>query len=270
MNYYSHHIGDYLTDTAHLSILEDGAYRRLMDRYYSTETPLTTDEQALFRLLRARSDDEKEAVRVVLEEFFVKTDAGWSHKRCDAEIAIFKEKSDKAADAANKRWNKPSNANALPDSTQNNAPVMPTQCERIPDALPTQCIPKNQEPMTNNHKPVKSRAETATASRLPADWVPNEIEIEFCKTERPDLQASAVADRFRDYWCAVAGQKGRKSDWPATWRNWVRNERVQPQASASPSKPVKFDPSAYVNSNFGRGGKTNERTIEFNEFGEPV
>jgi uncharacterized protein YdaU (DUF1376 family) len=86
MNYYSHHIGDYLTDTAHLSILEDGSYRRLLDRYYATEQPLSCDEQILFRLLRARSEDEKEAVRVVLAEFFVLTDAGWSHKRCDAEI----------------------------------------------------------------------------------------------------------------------------------------------------------------------------------------
>lgn len=32
MNYYPFHIGDYLTETAHLSWLEDCAYRRLLDR----------------------------------------------------------------------------------------------------------------------------------------------------------------------------------------------------------------------------------------------
>lgn len=87
MNYYYHHIGDYTTDTAHLSLLEDGAYRRLMDRYYTTEAPLTRDEAALFRLIRARTEEEQAAVRIVLSEFFQATDAGWVHKRCDTEIS---------------------------------------------------------------------------------------------------------------------------------------------------------------------------------------
>ena len=29
---------------------------------------------------------------------------------------------------------------------------------------------------------------------------------------------------FRDYWIGVAGAKGRKADWRATWRNWVRRK----------------------------------------------
>ena len=149
MNYYSHHIGDYTTDTAHLSLLEDGAYRRLMDRYYTTEAPLSNDEAGLFRLVRARSDEEKDAVRIVLQEFFQATDAGWVHKRCDAEIAAFKDKSMKAADAANKRWNKGGSTDAMPTHSGGNA-----------DALPT----NNQEPITNNHKPVKTKDKSPPAT----------------------------------------------------------------------------------------------------------
>lgn len=63
------------------------------------------------------------------------------------------------------------------------------------------------------------------ASRLPEDWMPNEEEIDFCLTERPDLNVQSVADQFRDYWVGVAGAKGRKANWTATWRNWVRNQR---------------------------------------------
>lgn len=252
MNYYSHHIGDYMTDTAHLSILEDGSYRRLMDRYYTTEAPLIADEVALFRLIRARSEDEKEAVRVVLTEFFIMTDAGWAHKRCESEIEAFKEKSGKAADAANKRWGKSSSASsALPAQPGANSPVnanaMPTQCERIPDAMHT------QEPITNNHKPLSSKAEaapepsqgqakaepkqkTATAARLPADWLPSIDDEKFCRDTRPDLTPIAVADRFRDFWIAQPGVKGKKLDWSATWRNWVRNERPSSgQARAGPA-----------------------------------
>jgi hypothetical protein len=55
--------------------------------------------------------------------------------------------------------------------------------------------------------------------------MPSDADTEFCKTERPDLRPSEVAERFRDYWIAQPGAKGRKADWPATWRNWVRNER---------------------------------------------
>ena len=225
MNYYSHHIGDYTTDTAHLSLLEDGAYRRLMDRYYTTEAPLPADEAALFRVVRARAPEEQEAVRVVLAEFFDLTDAGWTHKRCDAEISAFKAKSGKAADAANKRWNKPSNANAISVAEHS---AMPTQCERIADAMPT----NNQEPRTRveaphaaDAPPTAPKISKAKGCRLTADWKPSQADIAFCKTERPDLRPDDVAAQFRDFWVAKAGADAAKLDWPATWRTWVRKER---------------------------------------------
>jgi hypothetical protein len=69
------------------------------------------------------------------------------------------------------------------------------------------------------------KAETQRATRLPADWHPTGEDIEFCESERPDLDVQSVAEQFRDYWIAQGGAKGRKVDWPATWRNWVRNQR---------------------------------------------
>jgi hypothetical protein len=75
-------------------------------------------------------------------------------------------------------------------------------------------------------------------TRLPADWVPSEDQILFCKANRPDLHPAVIADRFRDFWIAQPGSKGVKLDWDATWRNWVRNEKasptVKPTISASP------------------------------------
>ncbi len=187
MNYYSHHIGDYTTDTAHLSILEDGAYRRLMDRYYTTEAPLPVDEAALFRLVRARGNDEQEAVRIVLVEFFQPTEAGWVHKRCELEIAAFKEKSTKAADAANKRWHKPGNASAMQVHCERSADAMPTQCEGNADAMPT----NNQEPITNNHKP-EGQKHSAAAPKYSA---------------RADLLASGVAEQTASDWLKLRAAK---------------------------------------------------------------
>ena len=87
MNFYPHHIGDYLTATAHLTWLEDAAYRRLLDVYYSREAKIPLDVGQACRLVRAASKDEKQAVETVLKEFFTQTEEGWSHTRCDAEIA---------------------------------------------------------------------------------------------------------------------------------------------------------------------------------------
>ena len=55
MNYVEHHFGDYAKDTAHLSMLEDGAYRRLLDVYYGREMPLPVSETECCRLVRAIS-----------------------------------------------------------------------------------------------------------------------------------------------------------------------------------------------------------------------
>ena len=65
------------------------------------------------------------------------------------------------------------------------------------------------------------------ATRLQDNWQPSDDMIQFCLQERPDLDWKFVSDGFRDYWIAQVGVKGRKADWSATWRNWVRNQRKQ-------------------------------------------
>jgi len=85
VNYYEHHLGDYAKDTLHLSMLEHGAYRLLLDRYYATEKGIPADQA--HRLARARTRDEREAVDAVLAEFFVLTDGVWCNRRADEEVA---------------------------------------------------------------------------------------------------------------------------------------------------------------------------------------
>lgn len=75
-------------------------------------------------------------------------------------------------------------------------------------------------------------------SRLPEGWQPSSDDVEFCRAQRPDLNPVEVVERFRDYWAAQPGAKGRKANWSATWRNWVRNER---QGHASKGAPPVLD-----------------------------
>lgn len=50
-------------------------------------------------------------------------------------------------------------------------------------------------------------------------------------------QALTEAEQFRDYWTAKPGKDGTKLDWPATWRQWVRNQlKRHPAARASPPR----------------------------------
>jgi uncharacterized protein YdaU (DUF1376 family) len=84
VNYYERHLGDYAKDTAHLSMLEHGAYNLLLDRYYATESGIPVDQ--VYRVARAHSKSERAAVDAVLKEFFALQDDFWIKNRCEEEI----------------------------------------------------------------------------------------------------------------------------------------------------------------------------------------
>ncbi len=96
LNYYEHHLGDFARDTGHLSALEHGIYRLLLDWYYAAEKPIP-DAQAA-RLARS----PREAVLPVLEEFFVLDGLVWRHKRVEAEIANYRARIEAASRAGKK------------------------------------------------------------------------------------------------------------------------------------------------------------------------
>ena len=77
---------------------------------------------------------------------------------------------------------------------------------------------------------------------MPKDWVLPETWAAEAKRilvelNRPDMTVSVEAEKFRDHFVAQPGQKGRKADWLATWRNWVRKscewQRGPPTAKQS-------------------------------------
>jgi uncharacterized protein YdaU (DUF1376 family) len=89
MNYYERYCGDYQRDTAHLSLAEHGAYTMLLDTYFSVEKPLPKEFPSLFRVCRAMTRIEQQAVRTVAEQFFPVSEVdGLRHNpRADREIA---------------------------------------------------------------------------------------------------------------------------------------------------------------------------------------
>lgn len=229
MNYVQFHVGDWDSSTRLLSPMEKGIYIDLLMLYYSLERPLMRSE--CDRIARAYATDEKIAMEYVLERFFEFDGESYSQVRCDKEIAVCREKSEKAAKSAKSRWSK-----------------MQTQCERNANAMRTQCDGNaNQEPITNNQyiKEIYKEKEVADApesssfssndgledgkaekqararkfdvTTLPYEWFVDAVDI--C----PDLDAYKLFDAFSDYWTNVSGAKGKKIDWKRTWRNYLRD-----------------------------------------------
>lgn len=106
--WYAFYPGDYARDTADLSLLEHGAYRLLLDFYYSTGTFLPDTYEPNYRICKAYTAEEKKAVKKILQKYFVKGGGHFRHLRADIEISRQLEKSaraaQKAAEAAKKRW----------------------------------------------------------------------------------------------------------------------------------------------------------------------
>lgn len=85
MNFYKHHIGDYAKKTAHLTVLEHGAYLLMLHAYYGTEKPLPFGRD-LYRICRAFGKKERAAVDKVAAQFWTRTDAGYVNGRAFDEI----------------------------------------------------------------------------------------------------------------------------------------------------------------------------------------
>lgn len=160
MNRYLHHIGDFIRATVGLTLIEYGAYCKLLHQYYATEEPLPLKPDARYLLIGARARAEKNAVDFVVRRYFVKRADGWHQKRADEEIGRYRERGEQARAAAGARWQKA------------DADAMQTHSERNADGMLT------NKPLTNNHNPspkpkgARSRA-LATDVALPA-WMPRE------------------------------------------------------------------------------------------------
>jgi uncharacterized protein YdaU (DUF1376 family) len=220
MYHYQKNIGDYRSATMHLSLLEHGVYNQLLDWYYLDEQPLPLDNRTLFRRLSAKSEIEQQAVIDVLEEMFTQTEKGWEHKRVEREIAQYKAKSQQAREAG-KLGGRPSKKGIGSDGNRDGY-------EKEAGAKPT----ANRKPLTDNQEPVVDNAPKVApkGKRLSPDWqLPKawgEWTLETMGWETATIRLEA--EKFRDYWVATSGRSANKLDWEATWRNWCRNAKVQP------------------------------------------
>tara|TARA_R110000851_G_scaffold223671_2_gene376552 strand:- start:248 stop:1006 length:759 start_codon:yes stop_codon:yes gene_type:complete len=177
MHYYQHNIKTFNSATRHLTRVERALYRDLIEIYYDTEKPLTSNIDRLSRLVMANSNDEKESLSYVLSEFFILSDESYRHEYCDETIDAYQSnKSAKSIAGIASAEARKAKAKLL-KSTESKQDS--TGVEQVLDGCAT-----NKEPLTINHKP--ETKDTCQKSKISP--CPHEKIIDLYHKILPELQ----------------------------------------------------------------------------------
>jgi len=217
MHFYTFHIGDYASHTAHLDPLEDIIYRRMLDWVYLHEKNLPGDPEEIGRLIRMRTECER--IANVMREFFDVHENGEIYSaRALFEINEYHKKSEKASAAARKRWAKPDKKQEVKGS---DADAMRTHSERN----------ANQEPRTNNHSK-KNKQKKPQKVFVPPDV--SEVAA-YCKERGNGIDPQ----QFVDHYEANGWMRGKTKvkNWKACVRTWEakRNDTAKNQPGTGPA-----------------------------------
>ena len=226
------YVADYLADTAHLTAAQSGAYLHLIMAYWRAGGPLRLDDGALARTARMTPTEWSEAAGVVLA-FFRQEDGALHHGRIEHELADAaamyeaRRKRTEAATAARAARNVTTNVTS--DVTNNVTLTQPQPQPPFPTERDTVEVPLSSGGSGG------TRAERADrGTRLPADWSPTEDDRAFAAGLGVAVEREAAS--FRDYWTSKPGADGRKTNWSATWRNWVRRTSERKQGNGTGSR----------------------------------
>lgn len=134
------YIGDYLSDTMHLTTEQHGAYFLLLLAYWKNRGPLPDDDAQFCRITRLMRDAWA-THRTHIAPFFQIRDGFWHHKRVDLELAKAQRNKESRTSAATRaafvRWNRT-------ESSQDSKVGMSQTTMR--DACVTQCVTHTPSP----------------------------------------------------------------------------------------------------------------------------
>jgi len=228
--WYAFYPKDYEQKTAHLTIMQDGAYRRLLDRYYMSGQPLPANAGLLHRVCRAFDAEERAAIDFVLGEFFTLTEHGYVQDRVEEELRKAEDLSETRRNAANSRY-----ANAGTKAPAN-AEQKHTQSQSQSQESPS--LRSGDDQLGRR----KSRRSLPEGFPFEAD---RQWSLDYwLKKGRADLcnLLDEEADKFRDH---HNGKLTTSADWSGSWRTWARNTmKFSNGAHNGRSKPNGSKPTA--------------------------
>jgi len=206
MHYYQFNIGDYASHTKGLSLMEDLAYRRLMDEYYLNEQALNGCSTGVARNIGMR--DHHEEVEYILNRFFTEKDGKWFHKRIEEELQNYKKQivsKSKAGRASAKARQGKASEQAL-----NSVEQKPTGVEQ---AL-------NSVEQTNNHKPITNNQKERGRRFSP----PSLFEVKkYCEERGSGIDPEQFVNFYQSKGWKVGSNTMR--DWKAAVVTWEKRKR---------------------------------------------
>lgn len=247
MVYINFHIGDWISSTRLLTATERGVYFDLLTQYYVDEGPLMRSQ--CDRISRAYADEEREAMRYVLNEFFEDREDGYHCARCDRDIAACREKSKNAQKSAQARWLKKTpvkTSETMRPACESDASAVQSQCERMSERNANALQPNTHNPIpitqicvsNETHtqaSPAPRKRAKSVASILKPEGVPDQEWFDYLavrKAKRLPLTETAWKDFLDEvekagitvadavHICCVKGWGGFKA-------SWLKNEQAR-------------------------------------------
>jgi predicted transcriptional regulator len=74
------------------------------------------------------------------------------------------------------------------------------------------------------------------AKRIPSDFKPSEESWKVMAEHFPWVDLKLETHAFIDYWNSVEPSKGKKTNWDATWKNWIRNASKWSKPKTQPTE----------------------------------
>lgn len=250
--WYKRYPSDFIAGTLGMTLEEKGAYSIVLDLIYDRGRPVPDDPRYLagvcgcsvrkWNALRQRLVD---LGKIVCEGGTI------SNRRAEKEIETAAKIARKLAENGAKGGNKKAE-NAAAASESKDLDVAEPELTRVLQKPEAREEKKEPHPPSGDTPLFAGTGPPAKqATRLPSDWWPGDAEVEFARSMGfTDAEITATAEVFRDSWCAKGGAAGRKADWLATWRNWVRRDaedgRRGPKAHAAQAGRNGRGPASYV------------------------
>jgi hypothetical protein len=122
------------------------------------------------------------------------------------------------------RYQRPEDREKRPETESPGLPVGPSQGA-------TANLPAIRPAEQSTLLDIPDDLDRRRATRLPDVWPLTDELLEIAQRTRIDAGLPAIDvqlehSKFTDYWHAKSGKDATKRDWPATWRNWIRNART--------------------------------------------
>jgi len=264
MNYFELYPGDYLRDTTRLTLIEHGAYLRLLMAYYAEEQPLPAEEAELYVIVAAVTAADKAAVRKVAARFFpVGEDGLRRNARADSEIEKAQKRIATARANGAKGGRKPRGdgggaapAQAPPPNPAGNPPGNPAGTQRDTqrpthsgEALHTPHAIHHQELSPARASPEPPRATPPTTAAGRACLAMRQAGCVQTNPSHPDLLAALdagvtpeqLADTVRE---AIDAGKAKPFTWAIATAHGRLNEARNPSRPTGATAHAAHRPSA--------------------------